>query len=163
MKTRTLFELPEVLFHQFLNHLGVKDIKTFVLKNENGSNVKIACLYATLPRHGEYENPTLVLLDLRSRFPKTQVVILTEPPVIRNGEVEILRDYASISAIQSEGSKDGIFDIALTVNMPYLGSITIGDPFVRFTFLYMLELSQKADELFRSKQFEWVNQYSKND
>ncbi|HAE36898.1 MAG: hypothetical protein UR85_C0003G0074 [Candidatus Nomurabacteria bacterium GW2011_GWF2_35_66] len=157
---KLLYELPEVLFYQFLNYLGIKDVKAFVLKYKNGRESKIACLYATLPRHGKYENPTLVLLDLRSRVNETQLIILTEPPVIIDGEVKNLCNYANISAKQN-GSKDEVFDITLTANMSYLGSATIGDPFNRFSFLYMLELSQKADELFHSKQFEWVSQYKK--
>lgn len=159
-KTLSLFELPEILFHQFLNGLGVKDVKAFILKNENGHESNVICPYARLPKCGEYENPTLVFLDLKRKNAKTKVIMLTKPPLIKKGLVESLHDYASISAQQS-GNKDEVFDITLNVNMPYLGFIQMGDPFVRFSFLYMLELSKKADELFHSKKFEWINQYTK--
>lgn len=160
MKTKqlSLFELPKTLFNQFLSHLGVREIKSFVLnyKNEN-----VNCLYATLPRYSDFEHPTLVFVDFRGRIAKTQVILLNQPPLIKNGEVESLRNYTSIFA-NYDGGQDGVFDIALNVNMPYCGRVVIGDPFTRFSFLYTLELSQRAEELFQSKQYDWIKQYKKD-
>lgn len=159
METKNLFELPGILFNQFLSHLGVTDIKSFVL---NYQNENVNCLYATLPRHGEYENPTLVLKDLRGITDRTEVVVLNEPPIlIRDNEVNNLRNYTSIYASSNSNNKGGL-DISLSINMPYCGRVTIGDPFTRFSFLYTLELSQRADELFRSKQYDWIKQYKKD-
>ncbi|MFA6386252.1 MAG: hypothetical protein WCW04_00570 [Candidatus Paceibacterota bacterium] len=160
MKTKqlSLFELPKTLFNQFLSHLGVTEIKSFVL---NYKNEKINCLYAALPRHGEYENPTIVFVDFRGTVAKTKVILLNQPPLIKNGEVESLRNYTSVFA-NYDGSQNGVFDIALNVNMPYMGQVTIGDPFTRFSLLYTLELSQRAEELFQSKKYEWIKQYKKD-
>jgi hypothetical protein len=153
---KLLLEMPEVLFKSFLKYLGITNIKTFVLKYNNGIMEDVKCFYAPLRRFSEFENPTLVLVDLRPiGVNKVKLILLSTTPRIIDGAIENLDEYGSINV--SEINKGGSVTFYLEANTSKFGSIYIGNPFSRFSYLYMIDLVKRCDELFFNRNYTWLD------
>lgn len=154
-REKILLEMPGVLFYGFLKYLGITNIKTFMLRYDNGNMGDVKCFYAPLRRFSEFENPNLVLVDLRPiGINKVKLILLSTTPKILNGATENLDEYGSINV--NEINKGGSVTFYLEANTSKFGSIYIGNPFSRFSYLYMIDLVKRCDELYFNKDYTWL-------
>ncbi len=171
MKRKLLYDLPSVLFHEYLATLGVKEIKNLQL--QYGDWNPKPCLYAKLPST-QHENPCLVLFDKRgddrdsynsvelyllSDLPKFISDDLIEIPVFIVGEIEA-------KCTSSSDIKE------LAGHMGYQHWVSAGailpQSHMGFSFKYskcsnehFAELMKRGQQLFCDKEYEWVNSYMK--
>ena len=171
MKTTMLYELPIILFHQLIKSLEIKEVKELLYAPQKENN-KYRCKYVSMPKDSENEKPTLVLLDLRNSDNIVEIVkilLLSKPPQFNDvGEVKDFHTHASVEVKASSYAERPMYSkiweisVGLDVNMVYLGVITIGSVFSRFSNLYSLDLVKMADELYYSEKYNWITMYQKN-
>lgn len=155
VKIHSLFDFPSILFYSFLGGLGIREVEKFSFIYNN--NHKILCEYAVIKK-SHYEQPTLVLVDLRSITGINVVKVLllsTTPEITTKGEVDTLDYQRSVIVSENNGQ------LKLEVNLGYLGKMEIGDNATKLTNNYLLSLAQMTIELNESKKYDWVRSVAK--
>jgi len=164
-KQQLLFELLVVLFEKFSKNLGIKEIVKFTLVSEGEKNLE--CKMIALPRKSEFEQPHLVLVDHRQiGFNKIDIILLLVMPKIIKGQVLNMRIYGSLSVFEKSRpryiDKSRPCEVKLTLEGPtsHTGTVYIGNPFYRYSDLYMADIIKLSDELYFSKKYEFVTEYA---
>jgi len=169
MKRKLLYDLPSVLFREYLATLEVKEIKNLQLQYRDWAPKP--CLYAKLPST-QYENPCLVLFDKRGddrdSFNSVELYLLSNlPRFISDDLIEIPVPIVGVIEAKCTSSSD-IKELA-----GYIGSqhwVSAGailpQGYMSFSFKYskcsnehFAELIKRGQQLFCSKEHEWINSY----
>ena len=158
-KKESLFEFPRILFIKFLEEFRTSDDQEFILVHENGNEKNIPCLWNSLGRKSAFEEPSIVLVvdKTKTEIKKVKLVLLSTLPNIKNGKVEELREYTSISVEKNE-KMGNLTSMYLHINMPGK-EIQIGNPLTKFVLEDFFDLIKSAKDLFESKEFEWITTY----
>ncbi len=173
-----LYELPNTLFHRFVNTLGLKETKhndTGIFKIIQGQ--KIIGRYALLPNPPEAIEPaSLVLLDTRQENGKVELLIVIGSldrksiGVINEIEISALKEKVSTGigiTIAQESLKPGVKSeygawgneviLSLKSHPHYLGMTDFQEEMSIYRNLYYFDLQKQALELYWSKNNEWVD------
>lgn len=168
LKTKFLFELPGIAFDILVKNLYIHDnIQSFnCLWMDQPANLG---RYVELPKRSEYENPTLVFIQLKTK--EVKVLLLKNPPKMDTDgwvKYEDLEIYSGLEVGKDEGpfmvyqeeNEDGReINLYLEFHSMNVGVTNITDPKDRICNLYSSEILNLGYDLFWGTKYLWYKEF----
>ncbi|MES2930736.1 MAG: hypothetical protein V4665_03050 [Patescibacteria group bacterium] len=164
---KTLYDLPYVLFEEYLKEKGITDIKTGTLSYNHYLGITVT--FAHLPKGKEGKRPAVMLIDYRPRRNEVVVFLLLSCPekLPDNTQVDYLPAFGMIRTICyplhriEEGNHEGHEGIVYHLETRVENLIqSVPLSWDNMLIHYFADLKKKAQELHSSSsRYEWITSY----